>query len=61
LALSRGFIPDENRVFDPVQTMREITSHTHYFPDAWKGKEDQLDTLDEFAKFFEYRIVCLAG
>jgi autophagy-related protein 9 len=39
LAVARGMIPEENRVFDPELLMMEVISYTHYMPDSWK---DQL-------------------
>ena len=39
LAVARGMIPEENRVFDPELLMTEVVQYTHYMPDEWK---DQL-------------------
>jgi autophagy-related protein 9 len=39
LAVARGMIPEENRVFDPELLIMEVIQHTHYMPDDWK---DQL-------------------
>jgi len=39
LAVARGMIPEENRVFDPELLIMEVIQHTHYMPDNWK---DQL-------------------
>lgn len=39
LAVSRGMIPEENRVFDPELLMTEVIQYTHYMPEEWK---DQL-------------------
>lgn len=39
LAVARGMIPDDNRVFDPELLMSEVITYTHYMPDEWK---DQL-------------------
>ena len=38
LAVARGMIPDENRVFDPELLMMEVITHTHYMPVQWKGQ-----------------------
>ena len=38
LAVARGMIPDENRVFDPELLMMEVITHTHYMPTEWKGQ-----------------------
>jgi autophagy-related protein 9 len=37
LAVARGMIPEENRVFDPELLMMEVIQHTHYMPDSWKN------------------------
>jgi len=39
LAVARGMIPEENRVFDPELLIMEVIQDTHYMPDEWK---DQL-------------------
>lgn len=39
LAVARGMVPEENRVFDPELLIMEVIQHTHYMPDDWK---DQL-------------------
>ena len=36
LAVTRGMIPEDNRVFDPEALMMEVISYTHYMPDEWK-------------------------
>lgn len=36
LAVARGMIPEENRVFDPEMLMTEVIAYTHYMPDEWK-------------------------
>jgi len=38
LAVSRGMVPEENLVFDPEATLREVVWWTHYLPAGWKGK-----------------------
>jgi autophagy-related protein 9 len=37
LAVARGMIPDENRIFDPELLMMEVITHSHYMPVHWKG------------------------
>lgn len=39
LAVARGMIPEDNKVFDPEMLMTEVIAYTHYMPDEWK---DQL-------------------
>ncbi|KAI0293550.1 autophagy protein Apg9-domain-containing protein [Russula brevipes] len=36
LAVARGMIPEENRVFDPDMLMKAIVQYTHYLPDEWR-------------------------
>jgi autophagy-related protein 9 len=38
LAVARGMIPDDNKVFDPELLMMEVITYTHYMPDNWKGE-----------------------
>lgn len=36
LAVARGMIPEENRVFDSEMLMAEVIEFTHYMPSEWK-------------------------
>jgi autophagy-related protein 9 len=47
LAVARGAIPEENRVFDPEMLMTEVVLYTHYMPDTWK---DQLHSKKVFLR-----------
>lgn len=38
LAVARGMIPEENRVFDPELLIMEVIQDTHYMPDDWKDE-----------------------
>lgn len=38
LAVARGMIPEENLVFDPEASLREVVKWTHYLPGEWQGK-----------------------
>ena len=38
LAVARGMIPEDNRVFDPEQLMTGVVQYTHYMPDEWKDE-----------------------
>lgn len=38
LAVARGMVPEDNRVFDPELLMTEVVYYTHYMPAEWKGK-----------------------
>lgn len=37
LAVARGMVPEEHRIVNPEPLMQDITSHTHYMPDRWRG------------------------
>jgi len=37
LAVARGMIPEDHRVFDSELLMMEVIQYTHYMPDNWKG------------------------
>lgn len=49
------FIPDENTVWDPEQLLKQIVSHTHYIPDAWKGKAHTKEVRKKFSQVFQYK------
>ena len=38
LAVARGMIPDDHRVFDTEYLMSEVIRYTHYMPSEWKGQ-----------------------
>lgn len=38
LAIARGMVPEENLVFDPEASLREVVRWTHYLPGEWRGK-----------------------
>ena len=38
LAVARGMIPEDNRVFDSEMLMMEVVNYTHYMPDEWKNQ-----------------------
>lgn len=49
------FIPDENTVWDPEQLLKQVVSHTHYIPDAWKGKAHTKEVRQKFSQVFQYK------
>jgi hypothetical protein len=52
LAVSRGMVPEENLVFDPETTLREVVWWTHYLPAGWKGRlHSKMVRCDLFASF----------
>lgn len=38
LAVARGMIPEDNRVFDSEMLMMEVVNYTHYMPDEWRNQ-----------------------
>ncbi|KAF7311447.1 hypothetical protein MKEN_01047000 [Mycena kentingensis (nom. inval.)] len=57
LAVARGMIPEENRVFDPEFLMTEVIGYTHYMPDDWKDQLHSKRTHAEFGKLFAMKIL----
>ncbi|KAH8827329.1 putative transmembrane protein [Flagelloscypha sp. PMI_526] len=57
LAVARGIIPEEGRVFDPELLMMEVISFTHYMPDHWRGLLHSKQTHAEFGELFAMKIL----
>ncbi|CAK5277584.1 unnamed protein product [Mycena citricolor] len=57
LAVARGMIPEENRVFDPEYLMTEVIAYTHYMPDDWKNELHSKRVHTEFGKLFAMKIL----
>ncbi|KAH7909919.1 putative transmembrane protein [Hygrophoropsis aurantiaca] len=60
LAVARGMIPEENRVFDPELLMSEVILYTHYMPDEWKGELHSKTVHQEFGELFAMKILVFA-
>ncbi|KAI0748469.1 APG9-domain-containing protein [Daedaleopsis nitida] len=60
LAVARGMIPEENRVFDPELLMTEVVQYTHYMPDDWKGELHSKKVHEEFGQLFAMKVVTFA-
>ncbi|KAI0664761.1 APG9-domain-containing protein [Cubamyces menziesii] len=60
LAVARGMIPEENRVFDPELLMSEVVQYTHYMPDEWKGELHSKKVHAEFGQLFQMKVVIFA-
>ncbi|OJA17312.1 hypothetical protein AZE42_04141 [Rhizopogon vesiculosus] len=56
LAVARGMIPEDNRVFDPELLMTEVIQYTHYLPDEWKGELHSKKVHQEFGELFAMKI-----
>ncbi|KIK58252.1 hypothetical protein GYMLUDRAFT_202734 [Collybiopsis luxurians FD-317 M1] len=57
LAVARGMIPDDNRVFDPEMLMMEVITYTHYMPDQWKGQLHSKKVHQDFGELFAMKIL----
>ncbi|EKM55276.1 uncharacterized protein PHACADRAFT_95774 [Phanerochaete carnosa HHB-10118-sp] len=57
LAVARGMIPEENRVFDPEMLMTDVIQYTHYMPDEWKDQLHSKKVHQEFGELFQMKIV----
>lgn len=38
VAVTRGMLPEDNTVYDPEWSLRNVIQHTHYMPADWKDK-----------------------
>ncbi|KAG2157500.1 putative transmembrane protein [Suillus clintonianus] len=56
LAVARGMIPEDNRVFDPELLMTEVIQYTHYMPDEWKEELHSKKVHQEFGELFAMKI-----
>jgi hypothetical protein len=56
LMMSRSMNPDENKVFDPEETMKGIVKYTHHYPEEWNGKVHTYTVYSEFSELFTYNI-----
>ncbi|KAK0497041.1 APG9-domain-containing protein [Armillaria luteobubalina] len=57
LAVARGMIPEDNRVFDPELLMTEVIAYTHYMPDEWKGQLHSKMTHQEFGELYAMKVM----
>ncbi|TFK30029.1 APG9-domain-containing protein [Coprinopsis marcescibilis] len=57
LGVTRGMIPEENRVFDPELLMSEVITYTHYMPDDWKGELHSKRVHQEFGELFAMKVL----
>ncbi|KAG0697005.1 putative transmembrane protein [Suillus ampliporus] len=60
LAVARGMIPEDNRVFDPELLMTEVIQYTHYMPDEWKDELHSKKVHQEFGELFAMKIPVFA-
>ncbi|KAG6876749.1 hypothetical protein C0993_000726 [Termitomyces sp. T159_Od127] len=60
LAVARGMIPEDNRVFDPELLMMEVITYTHYMPDEWKDQLHSKKVHQKFGELFAMKILIFA-
>ena len=52
LAVARGMIPEENRVFDSEVLMEALVQYTHYLPDEWREQLHSKAVHTQFGELF---------
>ncbi|EIW84892.1 APG9-domain-containing protein [Coniophora puteana RWD-64-598 SS2] len=60
LAVARGMIPEDNKVFDPELLMSEVIQYTHYMPDEWKAMLHSKQVHQEFGELFTMKPLVFA-
>jgi autophagy-related protein 9 len=60
LAVARGMVPDEHRVFDPHELMSDVIHDTHYMPDSWQDALHSKRVHSEFGELFVMKILIYA-
>ncbi|KAI0040133.1 APG9-domain-containing protein [Auriscalpium vulgare] len=61
LAVARGMIPEENRVFDSEALMLEVVQYTHYLPDEWRAQLHSRSVHAQFGELFAMKILIFAS
>lgn len=57
VAVARGMIPEDNRVFDPEMLMTEVIAYTHYMPEGWRGQIHSKRVHQEFGELFQMKVL----
>ncbi|KAF8328694.1 autophagy protein Apg9-domain-containing protein [Cantharellus anzutake] len=57
LAVARGMIPEDHRVFDTEYLLREVIQFTHYMPNEWKGQLHSKKVHNEFGQLFQMKVM----
>lgn len=57
LAGTQSLIPDEAEIVKPEKLLNDVKSYTHYGRAKWEGREESLDTFDEFSQLYQLKIV----
>lgn len=58
-AVARGAIPDENIVFEPEKTLKEVVTETHYLPSEWRGRLHSDEVRRQFCELFDLKVMLL--
>ncbi|EDO15260.1 hypothetical protein Kpol_461p14 [Vanderwaltozyma polyspora DSM 70294] len=58
-SVCRNSISDEYKVYDPDETIKELSEFTHYLPKEWEGKHHTEDVKQEFCKLYNIRLIIL--
>jgi len=56
LAVARGMIPEENRVFDSEVLMEALVQYTHYLPDEWRAQLHAKIVHTQFGELFPMKV-----
>lgn len=57
ISVCRSFIPSENFIFNPENTMIKIYKYTHYMPNDWKKNCHTEFVSNSFKQFFNFKII----
>ncbi|KAI9511107.1 APG9-domain-containing protein [Russula earlei] len=57
VALARGMIPEENKVFDSEVLMKAIVQYTHFLPDEWREQLHSKTVHTQFGELFAMKAV----
>lgn len=56
VAVTRGMLPEENTIYDPEWSLRNVIQHTHYMPDHWKEKLRSDEVKRDFMTLYDMKV-----
>lgn len=56
VAVTRGMLPEENTIYDPEWSLRNVIQHTHYMPVEWKDKLRSDEVKRDFMKLYDMKV-----
>ena len=56
-ATARGSVPEENLVFDPEYSLKDVVEYTHYLPNSWIGRLHSDEVRQDFARLYQMKVV----